>query len=197
MAERGQADAGTVMLLLIGSHLRVAHHCQTGCHSGKEPRKPRRHGFARQRMAPTQRVEHEECPGYPLVRRLDPAHPGGDHLPQVPVHNRARLYGPHLPPANLLCTAGATVGKAASGGQPGQPDCGAARGGPAALPHHTVVSGHGARAQSLGPAGWPPPRPNWRASWNASEGSPMRRAGRRVLQHAHPAISCPGQGRGG
>lgn len=48
----------------------------------KQPRKARRHGFARERMAPTQRVEHalDRCPQMrnPVVRRLDPAHSGTD-----------------------------------------------------------------------------------------------------------------------
>ena len=38
---------------------------EPGDEPGKKPRKPRRHGFSRTRMAPTQRVEHvvEQCPG--------------------------------------------------------------------------------------------------------------------------------------
>ncbi len=44
----------------------------------KEPRKPRRHGFARKRMTPTRRVEHalEVCPdcGTHLVSRISALH---------------------------------------------------------------------------------------------------------------------------
>ena len=62
----------------------------------KEPRKPRRHGFARTRMTPTQRVEHvvEQCPG--CGARLS----GGwtqrtrevIDLPQVPVQVTEHVY---------------------------------------------------------------------------------------------------------
>ena len=131
----------------------------------KQNRNPRPHGFARTRMTPTQRVEHvlEECPGCGtgLSGRLDPAHPGGHRpAPGPGAGNRARLYRPHLSSVPApLCAVGATggcgAGKAAPGGQPGQPDCCPQGGGPAALAHHPVVPGHGARAapQPGGPGG--------------------------------------------
>ena len=150
----------------------------------KQNRNPRPHGFARQRMTPAQRVEHvlEECPG------CGTGLSGGwtqrtrevIDLPLVPVQVTEHVYVARTCPlCQRRCVPGATAGrgagKAASGGQPGQPDCCPQGGGPAALAHHPVVLGHGARAapQPGGPGGrcrqsLAEPRANWRALWNAS-----------------------------
>ena len=120
----------------------------------KEPRKPRRHGFARTRMTPTQRVEHvvEQCPG--CGARLS----GGwtqrtrevIDLPQVPVQVTEHVYMARtcplcqrccVPPAQL---EGVALGKQRLGVNLVSLIAAPARGGPAALPHHPVVPGHGA-----------------------------------------------------
>ena len=84
----------------------------------------------------------------PVVRRLDPSHPGGHRpAPGPRASHRARLHRPGLSPlpAQLPPPGGAgrgSLGEAAPGGQPSQPDRHPAGGGEAAHPQHPMVSAH-------------------------------------------------------
>ena len=122
----------------------------------KQNRNPRPHGFARTRMTPTQRVDaggvSAAAPGCRVIQRtrevIDAPGPGA-------VTEHVYIARMSSVPAPLLgATGGCGAGKAAPGGQPGQPDWRETPqgGGPAALAHHPVVPGHGARAAlSRGP----------------------------------------------
>ena len=111
----------------------------------QQPRKQRRHGFARPRMTPTHRVEHvmENCPdcGAHRSRRLDPAHSGSHRAAGGSgASHRAGLHCSDLPGLpTALHTSGGTgrrgPGPAAPRRQPAQPDrprCGKRGGCPSA-----------------------------------------------------------------
>ena len=80
---------------------------ETGNEPGKKPRKPRRHGFSRTRMEPTQRVEHvlEQCPGCGSglsggwVQRTREV----IDLPQVPVQVTEHVYIARTCPLSQRC----------------------------------------------------------------------------------------------
>ncbi len=107
----------------------------------KRPRKRRAHGFARPRMAPTQRVVHaaEQCP-----RCASPLSGGAVkrtrevlEIVRVPVRVIEHVYLERRCPrcqARVVPPAGAGRGPAAAGAEPAEPDRGAARGGTAAAP---------------------------------------------------------------
>ena len=118
----------------------------------QQPRKQRRHGFARPRMTPTRRVEHvmENCPDCG-------AHRSGGWVQRTPgshrvaggsgASHRACLHRQDLPGLpTALHTSGGTgrrgPGPAAPRRQPAQPDRHAAGRGAAAHPQRPVVSGH-------------------------------------------------------
>ena len=142
----------------------------------KGPRKPRPHGFARQRMTPTHRVEHvlescSEC-GTGLGRGMGAADPGS-HRYSGRSHSRSPsrsslpgsarcASGGGFPGADLN---GVAVGPAALGGQPGQSDNGAARRGASARSDRPVVSPNGPpvapkRRRHRGGHPWVAQRPN-------------------------------------
>ena len=118
----------------------------------QQSRKPRPHGFSRRRMAPHPPggARGGELPRLrdPVVRRLDPSHTGGHRSAPGPrASHRACLHRPGLSPlpAQLPPPGGAgrgSLGEAAPGGQPGQPDRHPAGGGEAAHPQHPMVSAH-------------------------------------------------------
>ena len=109
----------------------------------KGPGQARRHGFARTRMTPTQRVEHvvEQCPdcGTQLSGGWTQRTREVIDLPQVPAQVTEHVYLARtcpkcqrrgLPPGE---TGGRGAGSAASWRQRRQPDCRPAGGGSAAL----------------------------------------------------------------
>ena len=125
----------------------------------QQPRKQRRHGFARRRMTPTQRVEHVR-----VEHVMENGPDCGTHLtggwtqrtrevidlPQVPAQVTEHVYLARtcpkcrrhcLPPARQ---EGVALGRQRLGVNGRQPDCRAAGSGQAALPYHPVVPGRGA-----------------------------------------------------
>ena len=118
----------------------------------QQSRKPRPHGFSPSTDGPHPPggARGGELPRLrdPVVRRLDPSHPGGHRpAPGPRASHRARLHRPGLSPlpAQLPPPGGAgrgSLGEAAPGGQPGQPDRHPAGGGEAAHPQHPMVSAH-------------------------------------------------------
>ena len=149
----------------------------------------------------------------PVVRRLDPSHPGGHRpAPGPRASHRARLHRPglsplpaqRLPPAEL---DGAALGKQRR--QPGQPDRHPAGGGEAAHPPNGICAPSTSCASAWAPSSQPSiawrNRPARRASWSASAAAPwstpMRPAATRRLcvdvQHAHRPLLPGGVARSG
>ncbi len=106
------------------------------------PRPPDAHPTGGARHGPLSRLRN------PVVRRLDPPHPGGHRVaPSSGGSYRACLYGPDLPrvsaaPSAHRGTGPRGTGAAAPRRQRAQPDRHAAGGGAAAHPQRPVVSGH-------------------------------------------------------
>ena len=179
----------------------------------KRPRKPRPHGFARQRMAPTQRVEHvlESCPqcGTGLAGGWVQRTREVIDLPLVPAQVTEHVFiartcpvceRRRTPQADLGRVA---LGKTSVGSQPAQPDCRPAGRRTAAIAHHPVVP---ADRASVAPepgrhrpgdfTKWPK-RLNrrWRRSWTGSEAAqwctPTKPAGARTGSTATSGPSAP------
>ena len=118
----------------------------------KGPRKPRPHGFSRQRMTPTHQVEHvlESCPecGAGLTGGWVQRTREVIDLPVAPAQVAEHVYiarvcpiceQRRVPPADL---AGVALGKQRLGVNLLSLMAALREEGPAALPHHPVVSAH-------------------------------------------------------